>query len=185
VVAPAGLLRGAGARDGGVLITQAIHSLDLMLSVTGPVAEVIAVAGTSALHRMETEDVVAGGLVFASGALGSLYATTACFPGAAERLVLTGARGTASLTAGALEIHWHDGRSECVGEATGSGCGADPMAFPHEWHKALITDFLDALELGREPAVNGRAALQVHYLIDALLLSACAGRRVAVNGEPR
>ncbi|MEJ1977727.1 MAG: Gfo/Idh/MocA family oxidoreductase [Acetobacteraceae bacterium] len=49
--------RGTLARDGGgVLISQAIHTLDLMLSLAGPVASVAAVGGTSALHRMETED---------------------------------------------------------------------------------------------------------------------------------
>ena len=51
-----------------------------------PVAEVAAVAGTSRIHRMETEDLVAGGLVFANGALGGLFATTAAYPGDPERL---------------------------------------------------------------------------------------------------
>jgi uncharacterized protein YbjT (DUF2867 family) len=70
--------RGTLERDGGgVLITQAIHGLDLMLSLTGPVAEVAAIAGTSALHRMETEDFVGAGLRFANGALGALMAIRA------------------------------------------------------------------------------------------------------------
>ena len=52
--------RGTRARDGGgVLITQGIHTLDLMLSLAGPVAEVTAYAVTSSVHRMETEDMVA------------------------------------------------------------------------------------------------------------------------------
>jgi predicted dehydrogenase len=55
--------RGTLARDGGgVLITQAIHSLDLLLSLAGPVAEVAAIAGTTRLHRMETEDFAGAGL---------------------------------------------------------------------------------------------------------------------------
>ena len=63
--------RGTLARDGGgVLITQAIHTLDLTLSLAGPVAEVAAITGTTGLHRMETEDFAGGGLRFANGALG-------------------------------------------------------------------------------------------------------------------
>ena len=58
--------RGTYARDGGgVLISQAIHTLDLALSLAGPVDEVVAVAGTTALHRMEAEDFVAAGIRFA------------------------------------------------------------------------------------------------------------------------
>ena len=54
--------RGTYARDGGgVLISQAIHSLDLMLSLVGPIEEVAAIAGTSGLHRMESEDFVGAG----------------------------------------------------------------------------------------------------------------------------
>ncbi len=56
------------------------------------------------------------------------------------------------------------------------------MAFPHGWHKSLIADFVDALQERRPPRIPGRQALRVHYLIDALLLSAREGRRVPVGG---
>ena len=174
--------RGTFARDGGgVLITQAIHGLDLMLSLTPPITEVVAVAGTSRLHRMETEDLVAGGLVFANGALGSLYATTAAYPGDPERLAIAGTEGRAILASGTLEVRYLDGRTEQVGEPASTGGGADPMAFPHGWHKSLIADFVDALQERRPPRIPGRQALRVHYLIDALLLSAREGRRVPVD----
>src|SRR5215212_6121744 len=52
--------RGTKARDGGgALITQGIHTLDLMLSLAGPISEVHGYATTSSVHRMETEDLVA------------------------------------------------------------------------------------------------------------------------------
>ena len=74
--------RGTLARDGGgVLITQAIHTLDLFLSLTPRVAEVAAFAATTPLHRMETEDIACAALRFANGALGTLDATTASYPG--------------------------------------------------------------------------------------------------------
>ncbi|MEM7045500.1 MAG: Gfo/Idh/MocA family oxidoreductase [Pseudomonadota bacterium] len=174
--------RGSYARDGGgVLISQAIHSLDLMLSLTGPVAEVAAIAGRSGLHRMESEDFVGAGLRFENGALGSLIATTACYPGNQESIVITGDKGTARLKGGELAIDYVDGQTGHVGETTGSGGGADPMAFPHDWHQRLIEGFLDALDEDTEPRPNGRDALAVHHLIDALMLSAAEKRHVGLD----
>jgi predicted dehydrogenase len=54
---------------------------------------------------------------------------------------------------------------------SGGGGGADPMAYSHEPHRRLITDFLDALDEGRDPRASGRQALHVHRLIDAMLAS--------------
>jgi UDP-N-acetyl-2-amino-2-deoxyglucuronate dehydrogenase len=174
--------RGTLARDGGgVLITQAIHSLDLMLSLTGPAASVQAITGTSALHRMETEDFVGAGLAFANGAMGGLMATTSFYPGMTEKLIIAGTEATAVLEGGRLQLHRHDGTAETVGEAGGTGGGADPMAFTHAWHKAVITDFLDAVDQGKKPRVSARDALHVHRLIDALLRSAAEGRRVTIG----
>lgn len=175
--------RGTLAQDGGgVLMTQAIHSLDLMLSLTGPVTRVAALAGTSRLHRMETEDVVGAGLAFANGAIGTLSATTALYPGGAEQLVLGCERATATLSGGTLELAWQDGRRETFGAApSASGGGADRMAFPFDWHKGLIEDFVDAVRTGRDPQSSGRTALEVHRLIDALMRSSREGMAVEVS----
>jgi UDP-N-acetyl-2-amino-2-deoxyglucuronate dehydrogenase len=171
--------RGTLVRDGGgVLITQAIHQLDLFLSLADAVAEVSAFAGTTALHQMETEDMVAAALRFSSGAIGSLMATTAAFPGFGERMELIGTRGTAVLADGALEAHLHDGSVVRAGSSGGGGGGADPMAFSNDAHRAVLAEFLDAIEAGREPVNSGRAALQVHRLIEALLTSSRERRPV-------
>jgi Predicted dehydrogenases and related proteins len=173
--------RGTLAQDGGgVLITQAIHSLDLMLSLTGPVKAVTALAATTGLHQMETEDFVAAGLEFANGAVGGLMATTANYPGGAESLTLNFDKASATLTGGNLTLSWFDGRIETVGEASNSGGGADPMAFPFDWHMAQIADFAEAVKEGRQPASTGHTALKVHRLVDALIRSGKEGRRVEV-----
>ena len=54
-------------------------------------------------------------------------------------------------------------------ESGAGGTGADPMAFPHDWHRSLLADFLDAIEHDREPRISGNEALKVHRFIDALL----------------
>ena len=50
------------------------------------------------------------------------------------------------------------------------------MAFPNDWHRGAIADFLDALDEKREPTISGREALKVHRLIDALLEAGATGR---------
>ena len=163
--------RGTKARDGGgVLLTQGIHTLDLMLSLSGPVSEVSGYATTSGVHRMETEDLACAAVRFANGALGVIEATTCAYPGFPERIEITGETATAVLAGTRLDIYHHDGRvTEMAADMSAGGTGADPMAFPHDYHRALLTNFLDALDEGREPAISGEEALKVHRLIDALL----------------
>jgi UDP-N-acetyl-2-amino-2-deoxyglucuronate dehydrogenase len=85
------------------------------------------------------------------------------------------------LNAETLDIYFKDGRHLHHEGAVSKSGGADPMAFANDAHKALITDFLDAIDKNREPAVSGRESLKVHYLIEALLRSAAQGRAVAVG----
>jgi len=173
--------RGTLAQDGGgVLITQAIHSLDLMLSLCGPVEAVTAMARTTRLHQMETEDFVSAGLDFANGAVGAMMATTANFPGGPESLTLNFADAAATLTAGNLTVRLRNGDIITEGEASEGGGGADPMAFPFDWHAAQIAEFADAVRHGRQPVSTGHSALHVHRLIEALLASSRTGKRVSV-----
>jgi UDP-N-acetyl-2-amino-2-deoxyglucuronate dehydrogenase len=176
--------RGTKARDGGgVLITQGIHTLDLMLSLAGPITEVAAYTTTTSVHRMETEDMVAAAVKFANGALGTIDATTAAYPGFAERIEIIGEKATASLVGSDLTVAHHDGRvTELKTEYGAGGTGADPMAFPHDWHRSVHADFLDAIDGRRAPMISGDEALKVHRLIDALLEAGATGKRVKVAG---
>jgi UDP-N-acetyl-2-amino-2-deoxyglucuronate dehydrogenase len=163
--------RGTRARDGGgVLMTQGIHTLDLMLALAGPVAEVKGFATTTPVHRMETEDLVAAAVRYESGAIGTIEATTAAYPGFHETIALAGTGGSAVLAGTSLTVALTDGSRETMGaDGSAGGTGADPMAFPHDYHRSAWADLLDAIEQGRSPRVTGREALRVHRLIDALL----------------
>ena len=175
--------RGTRARDGGgVLITQAIHTLDVLLSLAGDPAQVTGFATTTRVHAMETEDIVCAAVRWRTGAYGVIEATTAAYPGAAERIELIGSRGTATLLGTAFEMRLHDGRNESfAADGSSGGTGADPMAFPHDYHRSVWRDFVEAIGSGREPRVNGEEALRVHRLIDALLASAQNGAPVHVD----
>ena len=177
--------RGTKARDGGgVLLTQGIHTLDLMLSLAGHVEEVCGFAATTRVHRMETEDLVSAAARFTGGAFGTIEATSAAFPGFPERIELIGLRGTAMLAGTELKVQFHDGSSvEMAPDESAGGTGADPMAFPHDYHRAVLADFLDAIDEKRPPKVSGEEALRVHRLIDALLAAGASGKTVKVERD--
>jgi len=175
--------RGTIARDGGgVLLTQAIHTLDAMLDLAGNVSRVSALCRTSAMRTIDTEDIACAAVTFSSGALGVIDATTTAYPGYPERIELAGTKGSLVLEAERLTLHRQGRDPMHVEGSSAGGGGADPMAFSHEPHKRLIEDFLDAVRSGREPRVSGRSALKVHALIDAMLASSKAGAAVDVPG---
>ena len=165
--------RGSYERDGGgVMINQAIHTMDLALQFTGPVESVSSLTATSGSHLMEAEDFVSAALKFSNGAVGNLIASTACFPGRSEAIHLHYDQVSVSLESSLLQLHWKNGESENIGEASQTGAGADPMAFSSDWHTSVIKDFIHAVQRGQNPTLSARSALPVHALIQALELSA-------------
>jgi predicted dehydrogenase len=167
--------RGTVARDGGgVLLTQAIHTIDLLLHLAGPVREVAGFAATSPLRRIDTEDVVGAALRFENGAIGVLDATTVARPGFPERIEIAGTRGSAVLAAHRLELHAEGGPPEITGQEGSGGGGADPMAFDHGPHRAMIAEMLDAIETSRAPLHAARTALPAQRLIEAILAGRAA-----------
>ena len=165
--------RGTMARDGGgVLLTQAIHTLDLFRSLVGVSAVEAAQAATTAAHRMETEDYAAALLRLGNGAPGTLMATTAAYPGLPERIEVWGAKGSAVLAGGSLRLSWAAGGEEVIAAEGGTGGGANVMDFPNDAHRAVLADFLDAVQSGRDPVVTGEEALASQHLVDEILAKA-------------
>ena len=162
--------RGTFARDGsGVLLTQAIHTLDLFRALVGVQSVKSAVVRQTQLHQMETEDHVSALLVLGNGAPGDLMATTAMYPGFPETIEIIGTLGSARLTGGNLQVHFLEGAPVIISSEGGTGSGANPMDFSHEPHRELITDFMQAISEKRSPRVSGADALKTQALISELL----------------
>ena len=163
--------RGTRERDGGgVLITQAIHSLDLFRSLVGVRRVVAAQVSRTRLHAMETEDHAQALLELGNGASGFVMASTAHYPGRPERIEVIGSQALAVLEGGSLRVDYLDGRPRLEIEAEGgTGSGANIMDFPHDAHRVLIEDFLAAIRYGRPLRVDGAQALLTQQLIEDIL----------------
>jgi len=168
---------------GGALINQAIHAIDLLQWLAGPVEEVVGRIATVA-HAIETEDLglallrLRGGRGEAGrGALGVLEGTTAAYPGFPERLEIHGTRGTVVLDQARRTVSWYlqgeAPREERRGEEQGSS--RDPAAVSPEAHAAAFADFVDAVRRGRPPAVDGREAKKAVEIVEAVYRSSAAG----------
>ena len=164
--------RGTRARDGGgVLLSQAIHTLDQLVDLFGLPADVAGFHATSPLRTLDTEDVVAAALRWPGGALGTLDATTTAFPSVPERIDVAAEHGSARLERTRLRVSLRDGTT--LDEAE----NADDPAVAGDFlaHQRLIADMLDAVDGGRPPGASGRNSLPVHRLIDAVMRAGGAG----------
>jgi UDP-N-acetyl-2-amino-2-deoxyglucuronate dehydrogenase len=177
--------RGTWAMDGGSLMNQGVHYVDLLLWTMGPVTEVTAICATQA-HRIEVEDTALALVRFASGALGTIMSTTAAYPGFAQRLEVTGSNGTVIVEDGRMtRRELAAGRTAGTAPAAGPGAtpatgaarpgGMDPSA-----HAAQIAEFLAAIEAGRQPAVTAESARAALEVVCAVYESARTGRTVAI-----
>lgn len=160
--------RGMKERDGGgVLLSQAIHTMDQLVDLFGLPTEAGGFHATSPLRPIDTEDVVAGAVRWAGGAIGTINATTTSFPTIPERIDVAAEHGSAMLERTRLRVWLRDGT--VIDEQEDAALPA--VAGDYLAHRRLIEDMLDALDDGREPACSGRSALGVHRLIEALMRS--------------
>lgn len=169
--------RGTLAEDGGVLLNQAIHVIDLLCWLLGPVAEVSAKTATLA-HEMEAEDTAVVTLHFANGALGVVSASTATRPGLPAELNLFFERGTVSVHDDRV-VRWDVPEPPPLPADAGVGSGAaDPAAITTLGHLRQWRDIVAALRAGREPSVTGEDGLATVAVVLSAYESARTGRPV-------
>jgi len=165
---------------GGALINQAIHGIDIIRWLAGPVKQAFGIWQLGALHKIESEDVVNAVLQFANGATGVLQASTAFWPGYTERTEFHGTRGSAIISGDRLtawDVMDDAGEPAPVAQNVASGA-SDPMAISLEPFERQFRDFGEAIEQGRKPLVAGEEGLQALEIVDAVYRSCRTGDKI-------
>ena len=167
-----GAWRGTAAMDGGCLMNQGIHYIDMVQWIMGGVKSLRAVTKTLA-HDIEAEDVANVLLEYRSGAVGVLQGATCCFPGFGERIEVHGTFGSAIVEEDVVRLFKID--PQAVNEGLyGGGVMAQPAPNvssydsggqppKHAWgelHRLQIADFCQSVRVGRAPAVSGSDGLE-------------------------
>ena len=182
-----GAWRGTWSLDGGgALMNQAIHNVDLLLWMMGPVAELTAYTATRSHQRIEVEDTAVAILRFASGALGTIEATTSAYPGEAKRLEIYGSAGSAAIVDEEIQ-NWQFAEPSpqddaMVGrlsaKAEDEGGASDPAAIGFAAHARQFQNVIDAVEGRSELLVDGGEARKSVAVINAIYESARTGQPV-------
>jgi UDP-N-acetyl-2-amino-2-deoxyglucuronate dehydrogenase len=182
-----GAWRGTWQLDGGgALMNQAIHSVDLLQWLMGPVAEIRAHTATLAHERIAVEDTAVASLRFENGALGTIEATTAAWPGYLKRIELHGSQGSAMIEEEDIvkwdfvKKHRRDAAVErqMARRKSGGGGAADPSAIGHQAHAKQFCDFVEALQKGRPPLIDGREGRRAVEIILGIYKAAESGKPV-------
>lgn len=177
---------------GGAVINQAIHGIDLLQWFAGLPVEVFAWKTRRVHTSIEAEDTACASLRFASGALGSIEASTASWPGWSRRIEITGELGSAALeddniTRWDFRQPWprdEDIRALKKNDSSGGGA-ASPTSISIDGHTKQLQDLIDSLRDNRPLAIDGVEGRKAVALVNALYASAESGRPVAIQANRR
>lgn len=179
-------VKGSWAGEGGgALISQAIHQVDVLLSLIGAVDEVFGYWHLGATHKIESEDLVCAVVKYASGATGVIQAATALWPGYAERIEIHGTKGSAMVTGDQLtawDVREDEGEAAPIAQQAKSGA-SDPMAISLTPFERQLADFSAACRTGRKPASSGVEGYRALELVRSVYMSCGEGRKVAISGS--
>ena len=168
---------------GGALINQAIHQVDILRWLAGPVKELFGVWQLGALHKIESEDVVYAVLQYANGATGVIQASTAFWPGYTERTEFHGTKGTAIISGDKLttwDVRERFRATRRRWRRNLSSGASDPMAISLEPFERQFLDFGEAIRTGRKPRVGGEEGYQALEIVDAIYRSCRTGSKVVL-----
>ena len=176
-------VKGSWAGEGGgALISQAIHQVDVLLSLVGAVDEVFGYWRLGAIHKIESEDLVCAVMNYSSGALGVIQASTALWPGYPERIEIHGTKGSAIVTGDQLttwDVRDDEGEAAPLAREAKSGA-SDPMAISLAPFERQLADFGEACQAGRTPASSGIEGYRALQLVRSIYTSCAEGRKVKI-----
>jgi predicted dehydrogenase len=160
--------RGTWAQDGGCLMNQSIHNIDLLQWMMGPVESVFAYTATNA-RAIEGEDAAVAVLKFTNGAFATIEASTTIFPRNLEETLhifgTTGTAGVGGVAVNKIEAWRFADQDETVVLADQDKEPPNVYGFGHY---GIIQDFVDAVDSGRTPAVPGEEGAKALEIILAI-----------------
>jgi len=167
---------------GGALINQAVHTVDLLLWLLGDVTRVQARSAT-VFHKIEAEDIALAIMEFAGGALGTLQATTAAYPGYPRRVEITGSDGTVILEHDRIvsaDLRNPPAGFDLNSESDRNLSASSATVSDFRGHQALFEDFFRAIEYNSEPVCSGREGCRSVALVDAIYRAASCGKSIQI-----
>lgn len=164
--------RGTWAKDGGSLLNQCVHDIDILRWIMGDdIEEVCAYSANTGHPYVETDDTNIAIIRFANGTLGSIETTINAYPrNLEESMLIFGQKGTIKLLGKGLKgidiwnVEGHD-----TGDIK-SRYSTD-MQLPGEAHEQVYLDFADAIRNDRAPKTDGSVGRRALELVLAMYLS--------------
>jgi UDP-N-acetyl-2-amino-2-deoxyglucuronate dehydrogenase len=164
--------RGTVSDDGGALMNQGIHLVDLLLWIGGPARRVVGQVATQ-VHQIEAEDLALAVINLKNGALATLLASTNLTPGFPHALNVYGDRGSIRTEGGAV-THWGVAGVAAPAATTSTAGAASPGGafWSLAQHRAQLADVTEAIRARRPPAITGADGLRAVALVEAVYQSA-------------
>ena len=169
--------RGTLAMDGGgVLINQAIHTIDLLQWLMGDVETVYGHTGIFTHENIEGEDNAVAVLKFKNGAFGIIEGSTSVLPAMERRIEIHGEKGTAILTGDKTRILFGESDdTQDEGEAKGSGAASPLAGFSIVPHMKQFEAIVDTIRNNGAPPVTGLDSLKSLAIVEAVYKSSKTG----------
>ena len=173
--------RGTWAQDGGALMNQCIHGIDLLRWMMG--SEVVSVYGQTKQqfhHYLEAEDVGMAVVNFANGAVATIEGTTNVYPqNLEETLYIFGQWGTVKLGGKSTNnIDVWDFADETDEDRSNKGLEEAASNVYGNGHTSLFADVVEAIENDRQPYVDAKAGRDALEMVLAIYKSAAEGQAV-------
>lgn len=173
--------RGTWEFDGGAILNQASHYVDLMQWLMGPVESVMAKTSTMA-RKIEAEDTGIAVIKFRSGALGSIQVTMLTYPKNLEgSITILGEKGTVKIGGTAVNKveHWSFADSD-PDDALIAEANTSPPSVYGFGHEGYYRNVVSTLRGTTRPETDGRGGRKSLELIIGIYESARTGRDVAL-----
>lgn len=178
--------RGTWAQDGGALMNQCIHGIDLLRWMMGDDAEEIYGVTKRQFHDyLQCEDIGMAVVKFKNGAIGTIEGTTNVYPkNLEETLYLFGEKGTVKLggkSTNAIDV-W-DFADEMDTDKENKGLSEQTVNVYGNGHTSLFADVIDAIVNDRPPYVDARAGARALETVLAIYKSSFSGKPVKLPLE--